>query len=242
MEEKDVLGIASAARYGYRNHILPTIVAKNANYESLFFKDFEQLTDESEGVTKNSHSGFYALNLRETPNYQVINVTDGVALTSQMQEKGGMLKLWLQSKDANGELNQNNAPGLTASINGVLDVAFHKVASTGKWTQYEANIKEWTGIAVNQTITMKLKYNFMASEEVLIDDVRLQPFDSEAMCYVYDKYSLRPMAEFGDQHFGVFYQYNNEAQLVRKSIETERGMRTLQENQYNVPRIKRPAL
>ena len=59
------------------------------------------------------------------------------------------------------------------------------------------------------------------------------------MFYVYDKYSVRLLAEFGDQHFGVFYQYNNEAQLVRKSIETERGMRTLGESQYNVPREKR---
>ncbi|MBL4669491.1 MAG: hypothetical protein JKY30_09555 [Flavobacteriales bacterium] len=47
------------------------------------------------------------------------------------------------------------------------------------------------------------------------------------------------MATFDDQHFGLFYQYNAEGKLVRKLIETERGMKTVQETQYNTPKITR---
>lgn len=238
LEESDVLGIASAARYGYRGKILPTVVAKNAEYESIFFKDFEYGATVADNTA--AHSGFFSWNLRSQPAYKVIDVADGLVLNQHLIDEGGVMKLWLKRVNSNGKITSNESPALTAVFNDFLEVKMQKVASTGEWTQYQAHIRKWNGIPKGQALTMKVNYQFEGNEVVYIDDVRFQPYDAEVMCYVYDKFSLKPVAEFGDQHFGVFYQYNNEAQLVRKSIETERGMRTLQENQYNVPRELRP--
>jgi len=57
---------------------------------------------------------------------------------------------------------------------------------------------------------------------------------------VYDPRNFRLLASFDDQHFGMYYQYNAEGKLVRKLVETERGMRTVQETQYNTPLQQRP--
>ena len=77
------------------------------------------------------------------------------------------------------------------------------------------------------------------SERVYIDDLRFQPRESQVTCYVYNPDNFRLLTEFGDQHFGVYYQYDLEGKLVRQMIETERGMKTLKETQYNVPRQNR---
>jgi hypothetical protein len=72
-----------------------------------------------------------------------------------------------------------------------------------------------------------------------IDDVRVQPLDAQMNAYVYDPVTLRLLTSFDDQHFGLYYQYNAEGQLVRKLIETERGIKTVQEAQYHTPKIAR---
>ena len=68
-----------------------------------------------------------------------------------------------------------------------------------------------------------------------VDDVRVQPLDASMMTYVYDRSTLALITQFDDQHFGTYYQYNGEGQLVRIKRETERGLRTVAETQYNVP-------
>jgi len=92
---------------------------------------------------------------------------------------------------------------------------------------------------VSSNEDINLLYNYaLFSEQVLIDDVRIQPLDAMVSCTVYDK-DLKVLAQFDDQHFGVFYEYNQERMLVRKSIETERGRKTLTEQQQNVPKINK---
>ena len=51
-----------------------------------------------------------------------------------------------------------------------------------------------------------------------------------------DPTTRKLLASFDDQHFGLFYQYNAEGKLVRKQVETERGLQTIQETQYNTPK------
>ena len=232
LEEENALKIPTAVRFGYEKKILPTVMAKNAKYESIFFEDFENY---SAGVAE-AHSGFYGFDLLAEPNYEFVQKKDNLELNEQVKNRGGVVKLWLKSQLPTGELNANQGHNLTLVINGNIEKPFEKVASSGEWTQYQVKIDDWTGVPLNTAMKMQLKYTPIQGERVFVDDFRFQPYDAEVMCYVYDKYSLRLLAEFGDQHFGVFYQYNNEAQLVRKTIETEGGMRTLGESQYNVPR------
>ena len=235
LEEENTLGIVSAVKFGYKSNILPTIVAMNAQYESIYFEDFE---NESK-AEKVAHSGFYGLDLRVNSNYEFVSSDDNIKLTDQLIRSGGVIKLWLKSQLPSGELNANKTHNLSLLINGDVEKKFEKIASSGEWTQFAVRIRDWSGVPVGSKMKMKLSYSPIDGEQVYVDDFRFQPYDAEVMCYVYDKYTLRLLAEFGDQHFGVFYQYNNEAQLVRKSIETERGRRTLGESQYNIPRESR---
>jgi hypothetical protein len=79
----------------------------------------------------------------------------------------------------------------------------------------------------------------LTSEALYVDDVKFQPKDAQVSCFVYDVATLRLLTQFDDQHFGVYYQYNDEGKLVRKMVETEKGMKTIQESQYNSPKIGR---
>jgi len=72
------------------------------------------------------------------------------------------------------------------------------------------------------------------SEFLLIDDVRIQPFNSEMVSYVIDPVSLRLWATLDSRNFATFYQYDEEGSLVRIIQETERGKVTVQENRAGI--------
>ncbi len=124
-----------------------------------------------------------------------------------------------------------------------LPLDFQWQAKTGQWNLYEAKIPPmgtWGGIVAGELITIELQKNPNLAGTIWIDDVRYQPLDAQAACYVYDPNTLKPLTTFDDQHFGVYNQYDGEGKLVRKMIETERGMRTLQETQIHSPNQIRP--
>jgi len=72
-----------------------------------------------------------------------------------------------------------------------------------------------------------------------IDDLRVQPLDAQMVAYVYDTGTRLLLTSFDDQHFGLYYQYDAQKRLVRKLIETEKGVKTVQETQYHTPLINR---
>lgn len=234
LEERNVLGIYSTAKFGYR-HTQPIMIIQNANYESVHFESFEEGFD----TTGEAHSGFNCLDYRVNPNHKFIDALfQGTVLTQQLKDKGANVKIWVKhGYGPNNPHLENTTANFSVNVNGIVSVPFKKIASTGEWTLYGVDIFDWQSITIGTALNIKLNYNVDVSggEYVYMDDFRFQPYNAEAVCYVYDKASLKPMAQFDDQHFGVFYQYNDEGKLVRKMIETERGMKTLQENQYNTP-------
>nr|WP_214448972.1 hypothetical protein [Flavihumibacter rivuli] len=64
---------------------------------------------------------------------------------------------------------------------------------------------------------------------VLIDDLRIHPYDSQVKTYAYDEQSLRLMAELDENNFASFYEYDDEGSLVRVKKETEKGIITIKE-------------
>jgi hypothetical protein len=66
-----------------------------------------------------------------------------------------------------------------------------------------------------------------------LDDVKIMPFMSQGKAYVYDKKNFRLLAEFDMQHFAMIYQYNPKGELVRKMLETTRGIKTIEEQHIN---------
>ena len=73
-----------------------------------------------------------------------------------------------------------------------------------------------------------------------IDDIRLQNFNAKSSCYVYDIRTFKPTAILNDQHFATYFVYNGEGKLIRKMIETERGIKIVKETQYYSPSVIHP--
>lgn len=231
LEEQDVLNINSTAHFGYKK-TLPTLVAQNAKYNEVKFNDYENST-ESNVVNTEAHSGSRSLKI-------ISSMTSlfRYDFTSDIVNRGVTIKLWLKSQQVNSGL-KNPTPNLKALISG-SSYSFNRIAQTGEWSLFTLNINKNSIAAVNIGAggSIDLEYNLLPGENVFIDDVRIQPLDAVMNCTVYTK-DNRVAAQFDDQHFGVFYEYNTEGQLVRKSIETERGRKTVQEQQNNISFIKK---
>ena len=227
-----MLNIYSTAHFSY-NITLPVLVAQNASYKEVAFKDYE---NDATAVVGIAHSGNRSLQLT---NSSMQGVIQDYNFSTDAINRGVTLKLWLKSKQANGLKNPN--PNLKAEISGNY-YAFKRIAQTGEWSLFEARItNNLLGALTPGVYDIGLNYNLAPGsigEDVYIDDVRIQPLDAVMNCTVYTK-DNRVAAQFDDQHFGVFYEYNREGQLVRKSIETERGRKTVQEQQHNVPTINK---
>jgi hypothetical protein len=236
VEEEDVLAIKSSAHFGYSD-MLPVLVANNAGRNETKFTDFEYGFGGNVYVLKTTaHSGSASYKLSADPNYVL-------ASTYPVNTSRGLsIKLWLNSSlssipNSNSYGLKNNNPQLKALIGGKT-FDFNAIAQTGEWTLYSAEIGNFKGLS-SGAYNIQLSYNYvLPNETVFIDDVRIQPLDASMNCSVYYP-DNKLAAQFDDQHFGVFYEYNHKGQLVRKSVETERGRKTLQAQQYNTPLIPR---
>jgi len=244
VEEHNILDIPSAVRFGYRGNILPVISARNASYESIFFKDFEFETDGElakvlDKSTRHAHSGNTSLILSSFAGREIISPSDGLKVTEQLMKEGMLVRMWVKAEDRNGNLTELKEADLQARISGsAAAVSFRKIARAGSWDLIEAGVdlsKAQTGTELFLKIDTKTEDGIT----VYADDIKMQPTYAEVSCNVYDVASLRLLTQFNDQHFGVYYVYDNEARLQRKVIETERGMKMLQEQVTNQKRVSR---
>ncbi|MDP2387573.1 MAG: hypothetical protein Q8M29_14445 [Bacteroidota bacterium] len=240
LEEVDALGIYSTAKFGYKGTV-PYLVAQNADMGSVQFESFEKLygNQVEDGVfiatsrrkQTTAHAGKWSYHLQSS-NYNGTLAFKPMTLTQQLFDKGLSIKVWV--KDASHSLSP-----LKGTIN-TTPITFAKIAQTGEWTLMEAKVTNWTGIALNSVFTPFVQSNVTVSNNLYIDDVRIQPLNAQMNAYVYDATTLRLLTSFDDQHFGLYYQYNQEGKLVRKMIETEKGLKTVTETQYNTPTEARP--
>lgn len=243
IEEKDAMHLYSAAKYGYGQKV-PYMVGQNTNYESMYFESFENgYTESSSNYLEDrvaytpsaissayAHAGSKSMMLGAT----AFTITQ-TPLNAQFMNEGISVKVWVKDP-------QRVSLPISGSIVGTatLPLSFVKIAQTGEWTLYEAKLTVWQSLALNSTIKVVLKNNVANSPTIYIDDYRLQPLKAKTNAYVYEPRTLRLLTSFDDQHFGLYYQYNQEGKLVRKLIETERGMKTVTETQYNSPKTNRP--
>jgi hypothetical protein len=126
-----------------------------------------------------------------------------------------------------------NAGINSPSLNGPnIPVDLYRVARSGEWELFEGKATiptNWPDVKVS------IASADLANTITWIDDVRIQPMDAQMTAYVYDVKTLRLLTTFDDQHFGLYYQYNAEGKLVRKLVETERGIKTVTDAQSNTP-------
>jgi hypothetical protein len=247
LEERNLLGISSTVKLGYNNSV-PYLSAQNAGYKEVFFESFENLYggyledytpfSSSAGVERRqqnasaemyAHSGSYFLRLQDASFY-----------TRALRKGNGLLaKVWVSSSALLAA--EDLAKSLTLDIISPYDgstilksYGFSVVARSGKWVLCQVELsKEQLPFTVSGEFIAGLRAS--NGVELWIDDVRLQPKDALMTTYVYEPGQLKLLASFDDQHFGLYYQYNAEGKLLRKLIETERGLQTIQETQYNQP-------
>ena len=236
VEESNILNIKSAAKFGY-NESVPVMVAKNAPYTSIQFISFEDIS--GSGITSAyAHSGSmsYQLNPSQTFNRDTVIIDyydDGGNKITRINSSGFSCRFWLKTTLTSTDNIIYTLQCTAVNSSGIPTYGqLQNIARVGDWTLYEAQFQN-VNHSFNTTITVQL--NNSGTQTVWLDDIRIQPLEAQVNCYIYDKSNLRLITSFDDQHFGLYYQYNAEGKLVRKLVETEEGMKTITETQYNVP-------
>jgi hypothetical protein len=160
-----------------------------------------------------------------------------------LSEDGISVKLWVKKVNLDTELESMKLiienlydPAYTISVD------FERLAVVGEWELYQAKSgpfvdSQWIGIlgAVPEIYMVHTD----SDASIYIDDVRVQPLSAQVTTYVYDPDNLRLLTQFDDQHFGLYYQYNDEGKLTRKLVETERGTKTIAETLYHTPTVNK---
>jgi hypothetical protein len=113
-----------------------------------------------------------------------------------------------------------------------------KVAQVGEWYLFQASFLQINELSEG-SYQLSLQFNNLDNNDnVWLDDFSYRPLNSAVGCYVYDT-DNKLLAEFGDQHFATVYQYDSENNLMRKCVETEKGLKTLMEQHVNVIKTDR---
>ncbi|MGV3768136.1 MAG: hypothetical protein ACO1NW_18535 [Chitinophagaceae bacterium] len=104
------------------------------------------------------------------------------------------------------------------------------ISSTMHWPVVEG----WKRIEVPfllQEDATSIEFQFNSGPGmVLLDDLRVHPFDAQLKSFAYDASSQRLWAELDENNFATFYEYDDEGVLIRVKKETDRGIMTLKES------------
>jgi hypothetical protein len=249
LEEQNILGTKTIAKYS-NDFALPYVVANNTAYDNVMFEGFENYslgcntattycfedgysleTSNGEISSDYSHSGnnSWKLALSSSGSYlSGLLPLKSIVHDEQINEYGINLKCWLRLSGSSTD------PFVELRISS-QQFEFEKVARVGEWILYSVNMPSYP---TDFTPSIYVRHTSLAAS-VYIDDIRMQPTNSSSTAYVYDQTNFKLLTQFDDQNFGLFYQYDAEGKLVRKMAETERGIKTISEQQSHVPTVSR---
>ena len=259
-QEKNILGIYNASRIGY-NHSVPYAVGLNTQKWLVQFESFEntyniggsdyyeeELEVFNDGSVDNSvaHTGqsSFLIDRVNTNVYLLLNEFYENAYFDSIPpigDNGMLLRMWVkQEKYGTGLDEFNLANRFKAGLQEGSDTTwadFEVLIQTGEWELLEARLTDFSPFGIYDAITPIIRFKRplfpFNSIDVWIDDIRFHPFDASVQCFVYDTEKLNMIASFDDQHIATFFHYDGEGKLVRKSVETERGCRTIEETFYH---------
>ena len=250
--EINALGISSGAIFGYNNTQI-TGVAQNAENTEISFESFENeypyvigpnttVTIYDNGIQKEInniesssvfHTGQKSIRLKNE-NYFNISPTLNGGLKYN-QNKKCLVQVWIKTENPNDPTASLRVLGMDASLAfyTIHYQDFTRVQSCGEWSLYECVI-DYSSISYSSGLNViyQMRCTGASDFNTYVDDVRIQPLESEMVTYVYDD-QYRIVANFDSQHFALIYQYNEEGKLIRKLKETTEGIVTLSETQYN---------
>ncbi|HEX6431193.1 MAG TPA: hypothetical protein VF008_26065 [Niastella sp.] len=102
------------------------------------------------------------------------------------------------------------------------------------WQRYEGY---FTAPAAAAQMTMNLVNS--SSSMIYFDDIRIHPFNANMNSYVYDPVNLRLVSELDANNYALFYEYDEEGNLIRTKAETKEGVKTINETRSFQQRNKR---
>lgn len=233
-ESHDILKIPSSVEFAYGG-LLPSAVAGNATTATFHFESFEEENASLSAYTDEvAHAGKQAMVIGSTD-----YTYDDLVYNQHWNSDGGIVRFWgrnpvnLQPLTAapRVSIEENNGSGQQTYI---ADL----VTRMGEWSLYEVKIPDAALSSSGLMRTVTVRIATAGGETMHLDDVRIQPYHSGMVAYVYDVDDLRLLATFDEQNFGLFYQYNAEGKLLRSVVESLAGRKTVVENYAHVPRTK----
>lgn len=135
--------------------------------------------------------------------------------------------------------DQKNEAGVSYELNFIVNgpnvslVKERKSNIIDGWQRVEY-IFEYSAQTIAANVSSFIHLSDNLGGQLLIDDIRIQPYNSEMVSYVIDPISLRLWATLDSRNFATFYQYDEEGSLVRIIQETEKGKVTVQENRAGI--------
>ncbi len=242
-EEENILGNESCVKYGYDKD-LPYLIAQNSGYSSCLFESFETryflpsgtwfednipFNDEASEVSGIAHTGDFSLRLKPS---ETGFFTGYLPYQEDLLNQGIYSRVWVYTDSENKEAIAQNLK-FRINKNGYEDYDFQFVTHSGEWSLYECLIPPAELINGQQSF---IYYDFTNSgDQIIIDDLRIQPQNSTMRAIVYESQDNRIVAELDDQNFALLFQYSTEGKLKRKLKETERGIKTFSESNAHVP-------
>ena len=225
IEEKDAFGIYSSIKYGYLD-MFPKVEGRFADYNSLYYNSFEDrywFGTGNNGVTTDfAHTGKKSLKLVKGTSTTVFNSN---VSGEELRNSGAISRVWVKS---------SNEVNLTAIINNSSSgLTYTKLCSSGEWSLYELKIDKSLKLFTSEKLWFSLQYNSGDDDAIYIDDVRLHPAIAVTKAYVYDYSTSLLSAILDDQNFALYFTYDEKGQLISKRIETERGIYTIEDRDYN---------
>ncbi len=218
LESKNILNIYSANKYNHSKNLI-SISGVNCHASSLYFEDFESENNAFTTTLEQSHTGMFSHKVKDTDlmlcgKYRSHNMVEGDSLS---------IKFWLKTPydnkivvryETEDQIIDRKPMTVEAYVNG--------------WYLYSGYL---TNVASTQHASVCIKLNHIL--ETYIDDIRIVPAKSMGRTFVYNPNTFELVAQMDDQHFALIYQYDGEGKLIRKEIETSRGVNAIQENHYN---------
>lgn len=260
-EGRNRLDIHAASLFGYQNHLV-TASASNSRTSDIAFDSFEDydlpannlfvgsghgnlnFVDNSTGrneypLFKEGHTGKYSFNLASGATcascyykYEA-DLTGNSAYFVPKPGKRYYISFWTKIPSTNS-INRNNIKPPTkveVRINTGVN-SFEVDSSTPPidgWYRVEG-----TFATPNTINNFELRMYQFEDQDVLVDDIRIQPFNSAMETYVYDAANYRLLAMLSNQNYATFYNYDEEGNLIQTKVETERGIKTISQNRQNI--------
>ena len=151
-----------------------------------------------------------------------------------------LLTFWYRDYRRNAELLEGNPLNIQVTLDATQDLIVGEPVFSDEiedWRRVEVKIKMPSEIDLEADNVFNITLeNEGETDALFVDDVKINPLNSGNNCYVYDFMTQRLMAEMDDNHYATFYEYDTDGKLLRIKKETERGIFTIQDARYNIPK------